>query len=302
MSEDRTSFQQTLTETSHWIISTITIVASIIFLRSFQKSRKKTSSLYMILILSIADLCFPIVNVAVLLFMRSQSTATLFFVLESFLYRFSLYWSTAFSILTFLILSKGVSFSTSTFMKSAFVLAFGLAFICPYMIATQAFGLNVIYLGPGAYAFKFTDPENSNQTAFYLLYDILLTLLPVLIIVYCYYQVYKTLKSLYKFAIDPSQLDPRKVLLYTLIPILTFVPGNIANLVYLLPGDIYPFAVSYFISVTKRSWGFLNLLAYWYLNFNDERIDIEASETTSDLAFSTKINPFSESRQSLSDL
>jgi len=160
----------------------------------------------------------------------------------------------------------------------------------------------VIYLGPGAYAFKFTDPENSNQIMFYVLYDILLTIVPVLAIVYCYYQVYKTLKSLYEFAISQSQLNPRKVLLYTLIPILTFVPANIADLIYLLPGDIYPFVVSYFISVSKRSWGFLNLLAYWYLNFNNEKWESEISETQSDLSFVVKDNPFSENRQTILSL
>jgi len=133
MSEARTSFQQNLTEISHWVISTVTIIASMIFLKSFQKTKKKTPSLYMIMILSIADLFFPITNVAVLLFMRSEETATLFFVIESFLYRFSLYWSTALAILTYLILSKGISFKAGTFMKRAFIVSFGLAFICPSM-------------------------------------------------------------------------------------------------------------------------------------------------------------------------
>ena len=133
MSEARTSFQQNLTEISHWMISTVTIIASIIFLKRFKNTKKKTTSLYMIMILSIADLFFPITNIAVLLFMRSEGTATLFFVIESFLYRFSLYWSTALAILAYLILSKGISFRESTFMKRAFFLSFGLAFICPSM-------------------------------------------------------------------------------------------------------------------------------------------------------------------------
>jgi len=92
-------------------------------------------------------------------------------------------------------------------------------------------------------------------------------LLPVLVTMWCYYQVYCTLKEIEY--IDPA-VKPTRVLWYALIQILCFFPEMIIDIIFTLLGTENPFAASIISYVPKRFWGVLNLLAYWFLNTANE--------------------------------
>ena len=145
-----------------------------------------------------------------------------------------------------------------------------------------------MFTGPGACLIKFPDPEASNKPMFYLVFDILTTLLPVLVTSFCYFKVYQKLKDSYKFHLEQSRINPNKILIYAFIPILCFVPLVVLDPFFTLQGEVLPFPAHMFITVTRRSWAFLNLLAYWFLNPAFERrnslTDNSANLSSNDLS------------------
>jgi len=289
-SSPRTPLQQHIIEISHWIVISLSLIGTFVFFRSYRKRREKSTSMYMIFVLSIADLLFPIMNIIVLLFLRDEKSAIVALILEIFLYRISLSWSTCLAISTFLILCKELVFNAKKFMFRGFFASFAFGIICPIAAATGAWGVKIVYTGPGACLLRFPNPEESNKLMFYLVFDIFGTLLPVLMISFCYFQIYKKLKEAYKFHLAQSRINPNKILIYAFIPILCFVPLVASDPFFTLRGEIIPFPLQLFITVTRRSWAFLNLLAYWFLNPAFERgnslnsADNSANLSASDLS------------------
>jgi len=133
MGSPRTPLQQHITEISHWIVISLSLIATIVFLRSYRKRRDKSTSMYMIFVLSLADILFPILNITVLLFLRDEQSAVTALIFEVFLYRFSLNWSTCLAISTFLILCKELVFNAKKFMFYGLFISLAYGFICPIM-------------------------------------------------------------------------------------------------------------------------------------------------------------------------
>jgi len=99
-------------------------------------------------------------------------------------------------------------------------------------------------------------------------YNFITICIPIIIICYCYYKVTQTVKKMYGFAISASQLrsNSLKMFGYVAIPILCFLPGIVSDLIFSFQGTYYNLEAQIITSIARRSWSFLNLLAYWFLN------------------------------------
>jgi len=106
---------------------------------------------------------------------------------------------------------------------------------------------------------------------YFLTFDIIGTLAPIIITFSLYFQVYKVLRIEDDGEMRNKALsNPRRVLNYSFIQFICFFPGILADGVFMFQGKIAPFEIAVIISITRRSWGFLNLLAYWFLRIGEE--------------------------------
>jgi len=116
-----------------WATDIVTTTASLIFLWSFFKVHEKTHSQYMILILCLIDLLFPLVHMARLIFSKPDSNTDAFFYTSVCIYRFSLYWSAAIAICSYIIIIGRKTFSTKKFTIISFFICLVLTTYCPLM-------------------------------------------------------------------------------------------------------------------------------------------------------------------------
>jgi len=132
-------------------------------------------------------------------------------------------------------------------------------------ILCHLFGIQTIYRAGGSISIRYPLESLANQILFFIFFDLVGTLIPIFITYYLYLQVYKSLKTQEEYSGEPLEENPKKVLWYSYIQLFCFVPGTLSDAFFMFQGRNAPFGVSVFISVTRRSWGFLNLLAYWFL-------------------------------------
>ena len=84
-------------------------------------------------------------------------------------------------------------------------------------------------------------------------------MVPLFMNLYYYSLVHKYLKS---YSNEPRH-RLSKVLWIGIIPILCISPAIIADVVCMSLGIFRPFAIKILESCLFRSWGFINLIAYW---------------------------------------
>jgi len=246
------------------IIDWIVILTSVTFFCKFAKTRNKLPGLYMIFILCILDVSYPVINFFATILVWDESSATQFGALRTGLNRASLYWSTTIAIHCYLILVKRKSLKSFQFMVIAGVCNLLASLLCPVILLKKTWGIHAEYLSPGLYRLKFTDSAESNPLLFFFFYDFIGTLLPVIIISFCYFKVYKFLRFLKSLAFTYSKVNTTKVLIYIFIPALCYLPQIISDVIFTSQKQSSPFWVAFLINTLRRSWGVLNLLAFWF--------------------------------------
>jgi len=112
----------------------------------------------------------------------------------------------------------------------------------------------------------FPPPNFSHQIMGWFIYDVIGTLSNLGVIYYCYSKVYKTLQLNYGFMGFSNSINPKRVFIYVAIPTVCFAPWALADIVVIFFDAIYPFWLIFIVSTARRCWGFLNLLAYWFLS------------------------------------
>jgi len=129
-------------------------------------------------------------------------------------------------------------------------------------------------LGPGLSITAYSNDSLLKLLMGWFLYDVVGTLSPSFIILYCYSRVLNTIKTLYRF-VGPSAGDGKRLRFsfYTAIPIICFLPWIIVDLVYSFIDSEMPFLIVFIVTTFRRAWGFLNLLAYWFLRPQQEDQD-----------------------------
>jgi len=107
----------------------------------------------------------------------------------------------------------------------------------------------------------------SNQIMYLVVFQLLGTILPIVMTFYLYWKVYKRTKG-------AGGENSKHLLWYSAIQIFCFVPGSLLDVIYMfLNIESLPFWAIEISSLCHRSWGFLNLLAYWFLRYADNEKD-----------------------------
>jgi len=258
-------------ETIAWTTNAIITLASLVFFLNFARAQNKTYASYMVLILNISDMTFPVMSILMALFNNSTSLNEFNSAFGPSTYRFSLYWSTAIAYFVFLVVKKKILFNPKRFIIYALVLCLILSSLFCIMILFHFFGIQTIYRPGGSISILYPLEGLTNQLLFFTSFDLVGTLLPIFITYHFYLQVYKCLRTQEEYSAEKLEENPKRVLWYSYIQLFCFVPGTLSDAIFMFQGRTAPFTVSVFISVTRRSWGFLNLLAYWFLKITKRK-------------------------------
>lgn len=81
-----------------WTLDGFTIFASLAFLYIFLRTKEKTVGIYMVIVLSIANMLLHFETMFALIFLSDQSNPDAWVSVNCALYRFTLYWSTIIAI------------------------------------------------------------------------------------------------------------------------------------------------------------------------------------------------------------
>ncbi len=120
-------------KTEAWISNVIIVLASIVFLLKFSKIKSKNYGLYMILILNLADLSFPLVSILTHFTANTPGVANFLAACGDLMYRFSLLWSTAIAYFLFLVVRNQKVFDPKKFLTRSFVITFSVTIIYSLM-------------------------------------------------------------------------------------------------------------------------------------------------------------------------
>jgi len=135
MNEDRsgdlTSWQHSTLLIIGWAINITVTISSFIFLGRFYRLREKTNTLLMIVVLVIANLLFPLTTMIIEPFTKTDYNVFLPFGVG--FYRFSLCWSAALALFSYLILVKGRTLNVKYFMRRALITCLLFSLLCPLM-------------------------------------------------------------------------------------------------------------------------------------------------------------------------
>jgi len=116
-----------------WIGNVVTLIPALIFFVSFKRQRNKNSGMYMIFVLSIGDLTFPIISMLAMISIFGMEVSKSLPIFSVGLYHFSLYWSTAMAIFCFKILSQKEFISDRRFIILSLVWCSVLSFLFSLM-------------------------------------------------------------------------------------------------------------------------------------------------------------------------
>jgi len=99
-----------------WFANIITGFTVLLFLISFFRLKEKSSSQYMILILTISDFGYPLKSMLDYYFVKDLPTSYLSSCFGSYIYRWSLYWSVAIGLFTYKLLTVSYAFNPKRFI------------------------------------------------------------------------------------------------------------------------------------------------------------------------------------------
>ena len=133
-------------------------------------------------------------------------------------------------------------------------------------IITKLWGLSLRHIAPGLSIIYFASESYVFPVIGWFLYDVVGTISPALFILYCYTKIYKELNSASSFIGFSRANNPKRIFVYVAIPLICFCPFVIADIVFIFRESDFPFWVVFVASTARRCWGFLNLMAYWFLN------------------------------------
>ena len=154
----------------------------------------------------------------------------------------------------------------------------------------QFWGIETIFHEGGVVSIRYPLHGLANQIMYYLIYDIIGTLVPIIITYIFYFQVCKALKKGDNYEKEASLHNPRRVLIYSFIQFICFFPGILFYGIFMFQGKIAPFGVAVVVSFTRRSWGFLNLLAYWFFKVGEQENNSHCDEEVNRSEYTHMVN------------
>ena len=114
------------------VMASISLIASVIFCWSFIRYKNKTRALYAILILNIYDIISPIM--IFLAYLVNDNTARMVFsYTELVSSQFTLFWSTALAVFTYLVLNHKIVINLKAWMIPILLICLGISLPIPIM-------------------------------------------------------------------------------------------------------------------------------------------------------------------------
>jgi len=117
----------------NWMINVAIALASLIFFYRFIKLRERTTGHYMIFVLTLSDLAFSMTNMLTTTILQGKVTDAVLYIIAVWVYRFSLYLSTAIAILSYLILAESKIINSRGFFNKALLGCFASSLFCPLL-------------------------------------------------------------------------------------------------------------------------------------------------------------------------
>jgi len=105
---------------TYYIIDFLILISSLVFIISFLKMRDTNHGVYMILILSISDILFPLLNLYLKLF-DAKGAINIVAPASAGIYQFGLLWSTSIAIFVFVIFKYKNPFNPRLFFIHSFL-------------------------------------------------------------------------------------------------------------------------------------------------------------------------------------
>jgi len=131
----------------------------------------------------------------------------------------------------------------------------------------QLFGVTIEYVGPGLYGISYPLVGVFDKIMYLIIFDFIGYVVPSLVIARFYYKVAQTIKRSYSFTGTTGDISSAKSFSFAVIPIICFAPEVLSDCYYIFQNiNVYPFGITLVVSILHRSWGFLNLCAFWFLN------------------------------------
>ena len=132
MNDTLPSWDITIFKGTTWTINFLIIVSTAIFFVHFIRLRAKSIGMYMILVLTLSDLSFPLMNMITNFIVGTgEIYEKSLYITAVAMYRFSLYWSTALAIFSYLILGQMLTFNGKKFLLYSLLICAICAFFCP---------------------------------------------------------------------------------------------------------------------------------------------------------------------------
>jgi len=250
-------------------IDIIITIAFVCFIWSYFKVKEKTYGLYMILILNICDFIFPIINLLAVPIVRDEASACIFTGFSSGIYHFSLYWTTSIAVFLLLVVKYKRTFNPKKFMTLAALISLIVSLVYPVVIYMRALGINVTYYEPGKFSVKQPQDDLYHKLIYIGIFDIIGIFIPLLITAFCYLNVHRHLTNPYNYPSNGPKSENPRVLWYSFIQLICFLPGIIMDIVNIWGHD-YHFGWKLMVFGLHHSWGFLNVLVYWFLRPSEE--------------------------------
>ena len=123
----------TLFGLTFWLTNIFITIASFLFIRSFCQVREKSTGLYMILILTLSDFAFLVLNIVTILLEKNEQWDNILYYTTGIIFCFSLYWAAAIAVFSYKILTATRSFNSGGFLKKALLAVGALTMYCPLL-------------------------------------------------------------------------------------------------------------------------------------------------------------------------
>ena len=114
-----------------WTIDIITIGASIIFYYGFRKLTQRDYALYMLLALNVIDFTYALTSISAMAFDQDESTVGAFIGIDTSVFHFGLYWSTAIAVFIYKALRDNKPFNPKPFVIASAVCCLILTSVFP---------------------------------------------------------------------------------------------------------------------------------------------------------------------------
>jgi len=278
-------------------IDVAVIITFSAFLLSFLKTCEKNYGLLMILILTLSDLGYPIMNILTTIWHKYNLDINVLGPFALSVNGFNLYWTAALAVYTHLLfdsIKNYKAFHYKRFICSAFLICLAFSLALPLSVALGAWKGKIDIFIRGGYSIGYRLLGKDGNLAYFIARDVVGKIIPLSATSFYYWKVYKAMQKASIFFCAPKNNSLRLFWL-SMIPIVCTLPGILSDTFRLFSYELNTHFITIPIFFLRYIWEVLNLWIYWSLQQGDrkgsmmmENIPIEYLSTDDEDNFSKK--------------